>query len=504
MDLRAALVHRKFTIATVFIATVLAGYGALSVLTERYEAHGRLLVKLGRENAEVPLTVEKGSVFTSGVQKEEINSYILLLSSRALVEETVDDIGLDRFNFQSPPPVTLFQKIKHVVKGAAKWTYLQIDEALITLDLRKRLTEREKIVRLVQKGLSAVRERSSNVILTSLRLPDPRLAKDVVTVIIDNYIRRHIEVRRNSDVLNVFDEQMTVYRKEIAALQSDALDIKRRWSLSSVDDQRTQLLSRLHALKREVDDSHTLIKRLEREQQLRGQALTELPTKLRTAESVEPNPRVEAIKTRLADLQLKRVRTTARYFEESELVKSIDREIDSLQELLSSENLTQVGEVKYRPHPLTEDFLGQVEYTRVQLAGVISAIVVQQAQVAVIEQELQELNDGEGKLRMVDLQLEVTERKFFAYATRREEARIAQLFDAHRVANVVLLSEPTADTLPVYPRKMLTMGVTAAAGLLLGVALAMVLERRRVIIYAGEDLAGIQDLPVLGVLHLSG
>ena len=58
MDLRAVLVHRKFTIATVFIATVLAGYGALSVLTERYEAHGRLLVKLGRENAEVPLTVE--------------------------------------------------------------------------------------------------------------------------------------------------------------------------------------------------------------------------------------------------------------------------------------------------------------------------------------------------------------------------------------------------------------------------------------------------------------
>jgi uncharacterized protein involved in exopolysaccharide biosynthesis len=84
---------------------------------------------------------------------------------------------------------------------------------------------------------------------------------------------------------------------------------------------------------------------------------------------------------------------------------------------------------------------------------------------------------------------------------RREEARIAQLFDAHRVANVTVLSEPTAGTLPVYPRKMLMMGVTAATGLMLGVAWAVFQGRRRPIIYASEDLAHT-DFPVLGVLRV--
>lgn len=498
------MVHRPLTIAIVFLATVLSGYAALNLMTERYEAHGRLLVKLGRENTEVPLTVEKGSVFTSGVQKEEINSYILLLSSKALVEETVDAIGLDRFNFQGPPPATMFQKIKHEVKRVAKWTMKRIDGALITLDLRKSMTEREKVVRMIRKGLVVVRERGSNVILTSIRLPDPQLAKQVVEVMITNYMRRHIALRGHVDARNVFDEQMAIYRKEIAALQADSVKIKRKWKLSSVDEQRTQLVSRLHSLKREVDGTQTEIERFEGEQQLREEVLKQLPLKLRAEETIQPNPRIEAIQTRMADLRLKRVRTAARYFEDSELVMTIDREMQSLIELLSAEGPTRVGELMYGPHPLTEEFAGMVEHTRVQLAGLRSALQVQRTQVEAIEEALRKTDDGAGELRMVDLQLEVTEKKYFVYATRREEARIAQLFDAHNVANVTLLSEPTAETLPVYPRKMLTMAVTAVAGLLLGVAMAMLLERRRAIIYASEDLAEFHDFPVLGVLRLGG
>jgi len=500
-DLRVALVRRWLTVVIVFIASLLAGYAALDFVTERYEAQGRLLVKLGRENAEVPLTVEKGSVYSSGVQKEEINSYIRLFSSRVLVEETVDQIGLERFEFRSPPPATVFQSIKHGVKGAAKWTRRQLNEVLIALDLRKRLTPREETIRMVQKGLDVVRERDSNVILTLMQLPDPQLAKQVIEVMTDNYLRRHIALRQNADAWTVLDEQTEAYQKEIESLQANASQIKRKWNLSSVDEQRAQLLSRLHALKKNADETHTLIERLMHEQQQRRELLEQLPRQSQAAESIEPNPLVESIKSRLADLQLERVRKVGRYFEDSEVVQTIDREMQSLHELLSAEETTQVGEVQYRPHPLTEDFLEQIEQTRVQLAGLEPALELQEAQVAALEKELQDLNDGEDELRMVDLQRQVTEQKYFTYATRREEARIAQLFDAHRVANIAVLSEPTVGTLPVYPRKMLIMAVTAATGLLLGTFVATLLARRHPIIHGGEDMAEFQDIPVLGVLR---
>ncbi len=500
-DLRVALVRRWLTVVIVFIACLFTGYGALNFVSERYEAQGRLLVKLGRENAEVPLTVEKGSVFSSGVQKEEINSYIQLFSSRVLVEETVDEIGLERFDFRSPPPTTVFQSIKQGVKSAAKWTRRQLNEVLIVLDLRKRLTPREEIIQMVQKGLAVMRERDSNVILTVMQLPDPQLAKQVIEVMTDNYLRRHIALRQNSDAWTVLDQQTEAYQKEIESLQVNASQVKRKWDLSSVDEQRTQLLSRLHALMRNADETYTLIKSLEHEQQLRRELLDQLPRHSQSTESIQPNPLVDLIKSQLADLQLERVRKAGRYFEDSEVVQTIDREIQSLRELLAAEESTQVGEVQYRPHPLTEDFLEQIEQTRVKLAGLKPALELQEFQVAALKKELQNLNDGEDELRMVDLQRQVTEQKYFTYATRREEARIAQLFDAHRVANIAVLSEPAVGTLPVYPRKMLIMGVTAATGLMLGMFVATLLARRRPIIHSGEDLAEFQDIPVLGVLR---
>ena len=501
-DLRHALVRGKFTIAIVIFAAVITGYAVLSLLTEQYEAQGRLLVKLGRENTEVPLTVEKGTVYATGVQKEEINSYIRLLSSSALIEETVDQIGLARFNLQGPAPATALQRIKHEVKRAAKWGRRQLNEALIILDLRKRMTERERVVRLVEQSLEVIRERDSNVILISMRLADPQLAKQLIEVLTDNYMRRHIALRHNADARTVFDEQTEAYRNEVESLQAAASEIKRKWNVSSVNEQRAQLLSRLHALKREVDESHTLTARLEHEQRVRGELLGQMPLTSRTSESTEPNPRVESIKTNMTDLQLKRVRTASRYSEDSELVKTLDREMQSLKDLLAAEESTQLGEVQVQPHPLTEEFLRQVEQNRVQLVGVKAGLELQEAHVAAIERELQQLNEGEDKLRMADLQRQVAEQKYLAYSMRREETRIAQLFDVHRVANVAVLSEPKAGTLPVYPRKMLMMGVTAATGLMLGVALAVFQGRRRPIIYGGEDLADTPDFPVLGVLRV--
>ena len=72
------------------VATVLAVYLSLFFVPETYEATALLEVMLGRQNTELPATVQKGSVYPSGVQREEVNSNIQLLKARESGENVVD------------------------------------------------------------------------------------------------------------------------------------------------------------------------------------------------------------------------------------------------------------------------------------------------------------------------------------------------------------------------------------------------------------------------------
>src|SRR5262249_44167407 len=84
-DVISAFARQKTLLLVVFFATLLGAYGIGQLLTERYETTANVLVKLGRENTEVPATVQKGSVTTSGVRKEELQTEVQMLSSRNLI-----------------------------------------------------------------------------------------------------------------------------------------------------------------------------------------------------------------------------------------------------------------------------------------------------------------------------------------------------------------------------------------------------------------------------------
>jgi len=75
-------------IALVFVGTVLGTYVGLQLMTDRYEGKATLLVKLGRENAEVPTTVQNSGFVATGIRKEGVNSEVQILTSPSLIAET--------------------------------------------------------------------------------------------------------------------------------------------------------------------------------------------------------------------------------------------------------------------------------------------------------------------------------------------------------------------------------------------------------------------------------
>jgi len=502
-DLIVVLRRRVWMILGITLAVTVGAYLAIMSLTDLYESEARLLVKVGRENTQVPMTVESGNVYTAaGVQGDEINSYIQLLTSQSVIETVVNRIGLANFAGQPAVPKTLLAKVKQLMKLTVSWGRGKIRQLLVTLNLKTSLTEGQRVVAMVQKSLQVSRQRESRVIRVALRLPDSQLAQRVVDMLLQVYLERHIEVHRVSEqAIAVFDDQTNVYRRQLQSLHKMAREIKEQWHLSSVSEQRSGLLNRLHDLKREIDESHSRAASLKQERISLEQKLVDLPRDAKAEQVIEPNPSARTIRERLVDLQIERAHTTGRYAEDTRQVQVLDEEIAALTEMLGQAIATEPGAVTFRPNPLQQAFERRAEQIDVELTGLLASMEQHRAHVVVIEQDLRQLNEGEYRLKLVELERRVAEQKYVNYAERREEARIAEALNLVRVANIAVLSGPTVSSEPVSPRKLLLMATGVLVGAMLGVGAALVRQWLRPIVYDVRDLEGVAELPLLGVFR---
>lgn len=501
-ELFATVGRHKLLIAVVFALTVLGAYAVLELIAEQYETKSSLLVKLGRENSEMPVTVLKGNYLTTGVRKEELNSEVQMLTSRRLVERVVDELGPQAFKFEPQPPQTFVQAVKYHVKRSWRWTKDRAQDALIAVNLKKRLNDREQAILAVEDALGVETEKDSDVVGIRVRLPHPALCVQVAETILRLYFESRAELRQNDAARDFFDEETLAHRQELQNLEQAKTDARGKWNISAVPDQRSLLLKRLSEINEQITANVGEIAMLRKQQSSMVERLNGIPDVVRKSEVVTNNPSIQSIKDRLTTLEVERAKLANRYQASSQVVKNTDEEIASLRELLKKEELTMVGSVTSEVNPLKQNFSQSIEEIGVKIGGLAAKTNELRVPAAAITRQLRQLNVGEDELARIEREQQIAEQNYLTYQKRREEARISEELDSRNVANVVVLSPPTAPIIPIYPRKLLIMGVALPVGLLLSVALAMLLDFLSDKIKSPTDLADIDGLPSLGTFRL--
>jgi uncharacterized protein involved in exopolysaccharide biosynthesis len=479
--------NSKLIIAVAFLTTVLTAYLFVQMRPELYEAKARVLVKLGRENVEVPVTVEKGGVVASGVRKEEINSYVLLLSSRELVEATIDDIGLEAFRFKAPVPETLWQHVRIRSKLALRWVKKKARGVLEILNLKKKLTEREAVIVGVQSALDVARERDSDVIVARMRFPDPGLAVRFIDRLITLYRDRHIAVRRGDASSDFFRNKSEEYRQRLRELAASKATLEAKYALTAIDEERKLLLQRVQSLYAEIakdeQEKALLFQGLKAaapgsappgaeradEATAGGAHANGQGTRrqaLRGTDLERANPSFALMKDRITQLRMRRIELYSAYSADSRMIAKIDGDIAALETVLWEALDRRIAEKRRKAEN--------------------------------VEARLRELNRGEDELEVIEREQFLANRNYLSYSRRWEEARISEELDRRRVANISILSPPSLPIEPVSPRKLLTTGLSIPAGLLLGVGLAFLIDYLEDRIRMPRDLSGIEGLNYLG------
>ena len=483
-DVRRAVFRRLGLILFVALCTVIFTYIGFQFTTDQFQSTARVLVKLGRENVELPVTVDKGSMLSTGVRKEEVNSEIQLIGSRELLEAVVDALGVEAFTQSTPPPQTLFQRLKADVKRYVKGLRQWYKDMLIMLSLRPKLTEREEITLLLQSAITIERERDSDVIAIAAKLPSGELAMKVVDTLTRLYLNKRLDVRRERGMSSFFDDQLQALRIQLNVLDADKQRLRDSRSITSVGEERSLLLGRLQILYGEIANDDRELKLLLPSTGApainRGTRGTNFPPFAETLSSqatatpqsdipvLTSFPNVEQLRSKVTELRLRRTELLQRFNESSEAIQRVDREIAQIE----------------------ETFRAALSLQRSARRAVATAL----------ENRLRMLASGEMALDIIERDRAIFSQHYQTYAKRREDARVSEQLDLLRVSNIAVLSPADRPIEPVSPRKLLIFGLSLPFGILLGLTLALALEYFNGTIRDEFDLPSADRALVLGRL----
>ena len=494
--------HKVSMIIIVFaiLVTVIVG---IYIWPETYEANAKLLVKLGRENVSIPTAPPSSQqkVLTTDLTKEDINSEIMLLSNRFMIEKVVEKLGTDFLFPEAVKPKGFFKRIKFEIRRIAIKLRDFVFELLYRIDLLKRLSPYENAVLKIQQKLSVEQVRDSDVIDVQFRWFSPHIAEAVLDTLIGFYFEHHLDIHKADGGYEFFQKQVEIAEKILRDSEDKLQLMKEKQGIISYEQQRKLLLEQLDSFQASL--KHTEIELFEadtRINELKKQLSLQSDT-IQLAKEVERNPLIDPLKTRLLGLELEKEKLEEKYDENNRLVISIKDQIDKVNNKLSEEETNVLGKTTTGVNTIHVETTKQLLLEEVRLEALRSKKEKLKQHIELCTKELDKLSVYETELKRLDRQIQISEGNYLLYQRQLEEARISDTLDSERIVNVRMIDPVTYSFTPVKPRKLFMLVLGVALSLIVGIGFAFVSEYLDHSIDTAEDVRRHLDLPLLASIQ---
>ncbi len=258
-DLYYTLFKHKVSIFIIIFTMLFTVFGGLYVWPETYEARAKLFVKLGRENVSMPTAPPSSQqrVLTTGLTKEDINSEIMMLTNRFMIEKVVKKLGTDFLFPKSTKPQTLFKRIKYELGRIVIKLRNFIFEILYRINFKKRLSPYENAVLGIQKNFSAMQSMDSDVIELQLRWSNPHIAEVVLDTLINFYFEYHLETHKIDGEHEFFQRQVEIIRNKLKDSEDKLKLLKQTAGITSYEEQSKFLLQQTTNLDASLKNTQT-------------------------------------------------------------------------------------------------------------------------------------------------------------------------------------------------------------------------------------------------------
>jgi succinoglycan biosynthesis transport protein ExoP len=436
-DLAVVFFRHQRLFAVTFILVLSAGL-LYSLLSASYTSQMKLVVRRGRIDPAVSPTQTIPPQQNAMITEEELNSAVELFRDEDVLRAVVADSGLaDRRSW-----------ISWLRKG--------------TVQQRE-----ERAARQLSQELEIRPVRKSQVITISYHSRDPKLSATVLRSLANVYLTRQAHVQRPPGQTAFFNEQVQIADGELRRVQHEYELFMREKRVVSAALERDLMLQKLSDAQANEFAVQSSLAEVQGKARSLDQKLQELPPRrviqVRNSDNAQLQ---EKLKSKLLDLELRRIQLLTKFQSSYRLVQEIDQQIAQTKMTLEAENLMPVRDELTEDNPDYVWANSERLKAAIELRALASREAVARQQLATYQDRAQEAARSAPEQRALEQQLKAVEDKYLLYLGKREEARIGDALDQTGILNVAVAQPPHVPALPSTSLGLAAFVSLFAAGIL--------------------------------------
>ncbi|MGI9515487.1 MAG: GumC family protein, partial [Pirellulaceae bacterium] len=448
-----SIFRHKLIVLLTFVV-VLGLVSAYTVFRGRdFESTSKLFIRKGRETVSIDPIAEAATgqvISVTDTQDREINSVVSILMNRDLLEQVVDDVGVDTIlDGLKDGPENADSPIKSALVGARSF----VVESMREMGLLETLTRREEAIGSLRESLKVDATDLSAVVKVAVVADSPKLAQLLNKKVIDAFRTYHARANSSTGSLEFFDSQAKRLEEQLKTASRKLADKKIEYDVVSLDVKKEMLEQKMLS----IDD---LLMRAETGLAASSSKITELDRQLEQEASLVQSSAVEgmantaraAMRDRLFELQILESERLTRYSPEHPKVREIRDQIKQVQSIF--ENEAEQVQVTSSVNEVQQQLRISLLIEKATVASLSAQIDALKSQRQALKEEIEALNACEFDLIELQRQVDVLDINYRQYIENLEQVRIVKELEDQSISNINVVQQPSFVETPIGPNNM--------------------------------------------------
>lgn len=473
---------RRAALVGVVISGLALSYALLAAPV--YESRTKILV-LGSSQVQRA----KQNVFGEEAQstpQEQVTTQVQIARSPLLAARVVDEIGtqevLDQMRWRWDWLIELPGQIaRQTLSYSGGWVLARLGWLKSPAELAQE--KRAKAVKKIYDGLLIESVAKSEVFVLGFSAPSPEFAARVTNDMVREFIAHSVDLKAPRNTAEIADRAAARLLDEVQQAEAALMAFRAEQDLFSIDTQHKQMLERREAL--QLAGAETLRRQQEltrRLETIRTQ-LTDLPDQGAVSRESRPNPALDGLRQRRAQLQGDLAQYTPGSRAAARLraqIRQIDAQIESLAGVVLGDSITGRSLL-----------LDQLQSTLILESAELEALNVRaellQEELAGVDQELKRLDSLEMQHLNLSRTARLKEEAYQLAQLQREEAALMSQLSEASLARVAQVERALVAEKPAAPPRALIALLGGLAGVLGAGLTVLGLEFRRRTMATAEE-----------------
>jgi capsular exopolysaccharide synthesis family protein len=339
------------------------------------------------------------------------------------------------------------------------------------------MTEQTAAIRAFQANLHVNREKETRMILVKYDSADPRQAAAVVNTLVDDYVEHNFRTKYDASrqATGWMEQRLDELKVKVEKSEQAMVDYERQNNIVSVGDKQTDVEGRLEELNHSLGAAQT--ERLTKESVYKMVTENEAQVGF-----IQPGSLLSGLEAKEVELKEGYSQAVAQYGPTYPKALAIQDQLKDLDSLIARERKRAVENIR-------SEYQAAVQREK----ALSDAVARQDSEVEKVNQLLIEHN-------LLKREFESNQALYDSLLTHLKDANVSA---GLRATNIHVIDRAAPPTAPIRPDKMRNIMFALAAGLGLGVALALTREALDNSIKSAQEIERLTDLPTLAIIPIT-